>query len=148
MGKNKVAEKKKVAKKKQKKRLPQKKIPQKKTASNPQGAGSPQIVIDWPKVDALCKIQCTGVEIASVIDVSYPTLERACRREKKINFDEYLTIKKLGGKASLRRRQWKLAEGGNATMLIWLGKNVLDQKDRQEMSGPEGGPVQINVTYE
>jgi hypothetical protein len=25
--------------------------------------------------------------------------------------------------ASLRRNQWKLAEKGNATMLIWPGKN-------------------------
>lgn len=30
---------------------------------------------------------------------------------------------------TLRRLQWKAAEGGNATMLIWLGKQLLGQKD-------------------
>jgi AraC-like DNA-binding protein len=66
---------------------------------------------------------CTGEEIASVLDVNYSTLERACKREKECTFSDYIAEKKLGGKASLRRNQWKLAENGNATMLIWPGKN-------------------------
>jgi hypothetical protein len=43
--------------------------------------------------------------------------------------------------------QFKAAEGGNATMLIWLGKQYLDQSDKtqQEISGPEGKPVQVQV---
>jgi hypothetical protein len=31
--------------------------------------------------------------------------------------------------------QWQGAESGNATMLIWLGKQLLDQKDKLENSG-------------
>lgn len=43
--------------------------------------------------------------------------------------------------------QFKAAEGGNATMLIWLGKQYLGQSDKtqQEISGPEGKPVQVQV---
>jgi hypothetical protein len=33
-------------------------------------------------------------------------------------------------KASLRRIQWKLAEAGNATMCVWLGKQLLGQRDK------------------
>lgn len=94
--------------------------------------GAPLIVIDWEQVDSMCKIQCTGEEIASVLNINYSTLERACKREKKTSFADHIAQKKLGGKASLRRHQWKLAQDGNATMLIWLGKNMLGQLDRPE----------------
>jgi hypothetical protein len=34
---------------------------------------------------------------------------------------------------SLRRAQWKSAEGGNVTMQIWLGKQWLGQKEQHEI---------------
>ena len=30
---------------------------------------------------------------------------------------------------SLRRKQWELAQKGNSTMQVWLGKNILKQSD-------------------
>ena len=50
-----------------------------------------------------------------------------------MNFSDYLPQKALAGKASLRRTQWKTATGGNPTMQIWLGKNMLGQTDKQEI---------------
>ena len=44
-------------------------------------------------------------------------------------FDTIRNQKAEGGKVSLRRAQIKLAESGNATMLIWLGKQLLNQRD-------------------
>jgi len=44
-----------------------------------------------------------------------------------------LPQKAMAGKASLRRTQWKAATGGNSTMMVWLGKNVLGQTDKQEI---------------
>ena len=107
--------------------------------------GRPLIVIDWEQVDSMCKIQCTGEEIASVLDIDYDTLQRACKRDKGATFADYIAQKKLGGKASLRRNQWKLAQDGNATMLIWLGKNVLDQKDKIEASEADTRPIHIEI---
>ncbi len=105
--------------------------------------GKPPLkIIDWDQVDSMCKIQCTGEEIASVLDIDYDTLATACKREKKMPFSDYIGQKKLGGKASLRRNQWKLAQDGNATMLIYLGKNMLGQADRldQQITGKDGKP--------
>jgi hypothetical protein len=31
---------------------------------------------------------------------------------------------------------------GNATMLVWLGKQWLGQNDRHELTGADGGPIQ------
>ena len=30
--------------------------------------------------------------------------------------------------------QWSAAENGNSTMLVWLGKQYLNQKDKQEQT--------------
>ena len=49
------------------------------------------------------------------------------------------------GKATLRRMQWKGAQAGNPTMLIWLGKQLLGQKDRSELTGAEDGPLRVCI---
>lgn len=129
------AAKKKISKKKAKKKIAKKKVAKKKVAKK---TGRPLTEIKWATVDQMCLIQCTGEEIASVLNVSYDTLERACKREKKMPFADYIAQKKQGGRASLRRRQFKLAEEGNPTMCIWLGKQYLGQKDKNEQSGSIG----------
>lgn len=104
--------------------------------------GRPRIKIDYKQVEQLAAIQCTDEEIAAVLGVERSTIKR-----RKKDDDEFCTAYKKGqqrGKASLRRMQFKAAEGGNATMLIWLGKQYLGQSDKtqHELSGPGGGPIE------
>jgi hypothetical protein len=102
--------------------------------------GRPEKPINWDTVKALCQIQCTGEEVASVLEVSYDTLERRCRSEKKISFAEYIKRESAGGKASLRRKLWRLADksGGVA---IFLAKNMLGMRDQpnEDSSPPYDG---------
>lgn len=107
--------------------------------------GRPLIPIDWELVNRLAIIQCTHEEIASCLNISVDTLERASLREHKITFAEYYGQKALAGKASLRRRQWLSMEGGNTTMLIWLGKNYLGQSDKVEELNKT--PTEIKLLY-
>ena len=79
----------------------------------------------------LASIQCTDEEIASVLGCSVDLLTNKNNREA---FLEAKEAGQLSGKASLRRMQFKTAEAGNATMQIWLGKQYLGQKDKQEMA--------------
>ena len=102
-------------------------------------AGRPRKSIDWDLVEKLSTIQCTTAEIARIIGVSESTLDH----NKK-----FVQIHKKGldeGRMSLRRLQWKKANEGNVVMLIWLGKQYLGQKDRQEISG-ENGPIVTNIS--
>jgi len=92
----------------------------------------PQVELDYKTLDGLCKLQCTGEECASVLGVDYDTLNAALQRDGNECFSEYLKKVGSGGKASLRRMQWKSAENGNATMQIWLGKQYLNQADKIE----------------
>lgn len=95
--------------------------------------GRPRIDVNWEMVKKLCGIQCTQEEIAAVMGFSVDTLIRACEREKNIDFAEYYKKNSHIGAISLRRWQYKLAESGNATMLIWLGKQILGQSDKAEI---------------
>jgi len=48
------------------------------------------------------------------------------------SYSEYLTKGRAEQKMRLRQLQWKSAEKGNVSMLIFLGKNILGQQDRLE----------------
>lgn len=90
--------------------------------------GPDPIQIDWEQVKALCSIQCTRGEVASFLGISHDTLERAAKRDFEKNFVELRDEWSQGGKCSLRRKQWKLADR-SATMAIFLGKQMLGQRD-------------------
>lgn len=81
--------------------------------------------------ESLCSIQCTQEEICSVLNVDDKTLNSWCKRTYKKGFSEIFRIKREGGKASLRRKQWLLADH-SAPMAIFLGKQYLGQTDKIE----------------
>lgn len=95
--------------------------------------GRPRIEIEWAQVDQMCQMQCTALEIAGVLGCSVDTLNLRLHEEKGMGFKDYFYIKGSAGKVSLRRKQFQTALAGNVTMLIWLGKQVLDQKDKSEI---------------
>lgn len=94
--------------------------------------GRPKIEIDWDEFNKLCNMQCTLVEIAGWFDCSEDTIERRVKEKYEITFAEHYKKKSAKGKISLRRKQTDIALNGNVTMLIWLGKQYLDQSDKRE----------------
>lgn len=98
-----------------------------KPTGNPNGR--PPKEINQRQFEILCSIQCTEEEICSVLGVDEATLIKWCKATYGETFSKIFKTKKLGGKASLRRMQWKLAEK-NVTMSIWLGKQYLGQSEQ------------------
>jgi len=84
--------------------------------------------IDWDAVRKLSAMQCTRDEICSFFNMSKNTLDKGCRREFKMMIGEKMEEWAEGGKCSIRRKQWNLADK-NAAMAIFLGKQYLGQKD-------------------
>lgn len=99
-------------------------------AKVPNRGGRPRKEIDRITFEKLCEIQCTLTEIAGVLRVSEDTVERWCERTYELGFAECFKKFSAAGKTSLRRQQFELAKKGNATMLIWLGKQYLGQTDK------------------
>lgn len=89
----------------------------------------PRKEIDQEQFEKLCELQCTKLEICSWFDTTDKTIESWCKRTYGAGFSEIFKQKRGKGKIALRRAQFQLAEKGNATMLIWLGRNYLGQKD-------------------
>lgn len=107
------------------------------------GKRGPQpIPIDLDKVRELAAIGCTIAEVATVMGVSKSTLY------EREGFEEEMEKGRDAGRETLRRLQWHGAQAGNPTMLIWLGKQLLGQRDYRntEISGPDGGAIQIDDT--
>lgn len=102
--------------------------------------GRPPKPINYEQLDALCEIQCTGEECAAILGVSYEHLNNQLKKDGNTGFLYYFKEKSAGGKMSLRRRQFDHAMTGNATMLIWLGKQWLGQVDKIEDDNDDSSP--------
>lgn len=92
------------------------------------GRGRPKKEIDKVQFEKLCGLHCTKSEICSWFGVTDKTIDKWCKKEYGENFSVVFKQKQDYGKISLRRTQWKLAET-NATLAIFLGKQILGQSD-------------------
>ena len=106
--------------------------------AEPAKVGRPKIKIDAALVEKLAGIGCPNKEIASIVGCSVDTLDR--------HFADVITKGRENGKTRIRQKQIQMALGGNVAMLIWVGKNMLGQTDKQEISGLESAStVTINL---
>lgn len=97
---------------------------------SPRKVGRPRKELSPEEVEKLTRIGCTDEEIAGWAGVSIDTVIR--RRKDDPDFAYHYEKGKSAVRMSLRRKQLAVANEGNATMLIWLGKQLLEQKDRSE----------------
>jgi len=83
--------------------------------------GRAKTVIPEEQVLELSKLHCTSKEMAEFFSVPLSTFTD--------NFRDIITKGRLETKQRLRAAQLKLALNGDRTMLIWLGKNILQQSE-------------------
>jgi hypothetical protein len=83
--------------------------------------GRDKKVIPPNEVFKLAALGCKDTEICDWFGIDGNTL--------RYNFSVELIKGRESLKQSLRQAQIRLAISGNATMLIWLGKNILDQRE-------------------
>lgn len=83
--------------------------------------GRQGIIVPPDEIEHLASLGCTDREIADYFKVSESTL--------RYNFSDYLLKGRYQLRNTLRQAQLKVALEGNPTMLIWLGKNILQQND-------------------
>ena len=90
-----------------------------------------KIEFNTEQLQGLCRLNCTIEELAAYFNVSTSTIEN--RLKDDMDFRLAFEKGRAEGRMSVRRSQMKLADDGNATMLIWLGKQLLGQTDKQEI---------------
>ena len=92
--------------------------------------GRPKIKMSLEEVENLSRLNCTMEELAAYFGVDVRTVQLRAQREPK--FREAIERGQAKGRLSIRRQQIRLMEQGNATMAVWLGKQLLGQRDRLE----------------
>ena len=85
----------------------------------------PKLQLDEGLIERMAMIHCNNTEIASAVGCSVDTLDR--------NYAELIAKGREKGKTTLRRMQFEAAQKGNITMMIWLGKQLLGQRDTQDL---------------
>ena len=98
----------------------------------PKKVGRPKTILNLDELEKLCRLNCTMPEIASYFNVPLRTLEDKYTNDKEIR--NTIDKGRNQGKLSLRRKQIQiLDETNNATMAIWLGKQLLGQRDKHDI---------------
>ena len=93
------------------------------------GRGENQTVVPPEDILKLAKLGCSIEEMSDWFGVPSNTI--------KYNFSDIIAKGRSETKQALRRAQIALALKGNATMLIWLGKNMLGQQETPRSSTVE-----------
>ena len=137
----KIKRKKKATRTKETKHKGRKKSPplNKKPFSIKPPTGRKKINISKREVQKLAGIGCTNCEIADFYGCDESTIRK--------RFSEIITKGHESGKMRLRKKQMQVALKGNVSMLIWLGKQMLGQKDKieNELSGKDGKPIPVQI---
>ena len=82
--------------------------------------------------DKIAKWLSYGATIKEIADV-----ESCSKDHISKHYSDFITKGKAERNIRLRKAQIELALSGNCSMLIWLGKQYLDQKDKQEPNDEE-----------
>ena len=77
------------------------------------------------KVKMLASFGCSYIEIGKYFGCSEGVIRRRYRTEYEQGREEM--------KLTLRQLQWKHAQNGNTALLIFLGKNFLQQTDKNQV---------------
>lgn len=97
--------------------------------------GRPEADIHWKTVEDLLVSGCSGADIAGYLGMEPNTIYRRCEKDHGIPFSQYSRQFYAKGDSLLRAHQFAKALGktneGDNTLLIWLGKTRLKQKEEQ-----------------
>ena len=87
------------------------------------------------RIEEMARDQCKDLTISGALGIADDTFKR--------EFAEITHKQRCKGKIELHKLQTKRARNGSDTMLIWLGKQHLEQKDKQDIA--HNGTVNLHV---
>lgn len=97
-----------------------------------------EIPIDWELTDEMLASGSPGTEVAATLGMHEDTLYKRIEKKFNMGFSAYAAQKRASGEALVRLTQFKKAVGlskkGDNTLLIWLGKQRLNQKENVDHS--------------
>jgi len=107
----------------------------------------PRRQLDYEVIRRLASIGCTTSEIGAVVGLTREWISKRQKIDAKLRAAIEQGCET--GRVTLRRLQWQGAQSGNPTMLIWLGKQLLGQRDNHslEHTGKDGQALDLVVRF-
>ena len=102
-------------------------------------------MIDLDAVQRAASLGCTYEELAVIIGIGKTQFYEHLDRDPSLK--EAINEGRAVGRTTLRRQQWQRAEAGSDTMLIWLGKQLLGQKDKIDADVTIGTSDNLNHLF-
>jgi hypothetical protein len=87
----------------------------------------------WDQLDSLI-MWASAEYCAEKLGLSADSLSTRIKERHAMGFSEYKNKRKETLRINLLKKQYDVAMAGNVSMLIWLGKNELGQKDKIEQT--------------
>jgi hypothetical protein len=106
--------------------------------------GRKKATVNWEIAAAMCRAGSFSTAICQRLGISESVLIKYCRTDNQMTFDQFRRMHFAAGNDTLHMKQYQLASEGDKTMLVWLGKNRLGQKDKIDhstMDRPLNQPV-------
>lgn len=98
----------------------------------------------WDQLDALI-VWASEEYCAEKLGMSVDSLARRLN-EKGFSFAEYKRKRQEPMRINLLKKQYDTAMQGNVTMLIWLGKQYLGQKENHDLSSDSVREVEVKIS--
>ncbi len=95
--------------------------------------GAPRKELDPDAVFKLARLGANNCEIADFFNVSEALIRK--------RYADVVRSGRTNMKIRLRQAQMREAMGGNVTMQIWLGKQLLNQSDQGERNADDNQPL-------
>jgi hypothetical protein len=96
----------------------------------------------WDQLDALI-VWASEKYCAEKLGISVDSLATKIK-EKGYSFSEYKHKRQEPMRINLLKKQYDVAMTGNVSMLIWLGKQYLEQSDKAEVERNDKIEISIN----
>lgn len=100
----------------------------------------------WDQLEAMLPWS-TEEEVCEHIGISHATLHRHITKKYGINFEKLKAKRRKALFNNLLNKQYQVAMTGNVTMLIWLGKQYLEQKEPVSLEVKDNR-TEISLSYD
>lgn len=104
--------------------------------------------LDWDKINLYLKAGATQTRIAESLGINRDTLRDRVKEKYGVEYSAYSASMRSTGELLIEATQLQKALAGNITMLLWLGKVKLGQKEPDSISTIAVNQAEIDKDHE
>lgn len=106
--------------------------------------GRPEKELDWYLLDSILQFGAKLIDCSEICKMSEDSIQRKIKEAHGCTFSEYREKKLSNTRVKLLKKQIEVALSGNVPMLIWTGKQLLGQFDKQEVTADIKEKITLN----